>query len=69
MKTYASFTQWSSFEGRNYYYNNRFMALWSLSGTTRVSRYQKGKTKTNVEAENREKMNDAESSGRRQWRR
>ena len=25
------------------YYYNRFMALWTLSGTTRVSRYQKGK--------------------------
>jgi len=30
-----------------YYYYNRFMALWILSGTTRVSQYQKGKTKTN----------------------
>jgi len=32
----------------NYYYN-RFMALWILSGTTRVSQYQKGKTKTNLD--------------------
>ena len=29
------------------YYHNRFTALQILSGTTRVSRYQKGKTKTN----------------------
>jgi len=28
----------------NNYYYYRFMALWILSGTTRVSRYQKGKT-------------------------
>jgi len=27
-----------------YYYYNRFTALWTLSGTTRVSQYQKGKT-------------------------
>ena len=27
-----------------YYYYNCFTALWILSGTTRVSRYQKGKT-------------------------
>jgi len=27
-----------------YYYYNRFTAPWTLSGTTRVSRYQKGKT-------------------------
>ena len=33
----------------NYYYYNRFMALWILSGTTWVSRYQKGKTKTNLD--------------------
>jgi len=26
-----------------YYYYNRFTALWILSGTTRVSQYQKGK--------------------------
>jgi len=26
------------------YYYNHFTALWTLSGTTRVSRYQKGKT-------------------------
>jgi len=32
-----------------YYYYNRFTALWILYGTTRVSRYQKGKTKTNVD--------------------
>ena len=31
----------------NYYY--RFTALWILSGTTRVRRYQKGKTKTNLD--------------------
>ena len=28
-----------------YYYYNRFTALWILSGITRVSRYQKGKTR------------------------
>jgi len=34
----------------NYCYNyNRFMALWILSGTTRVNQYQKGKTKTNLD--------------------
>ena len=34
----------------NYYiYNNRFMALWNLSKTTWVSRYQKCKTKTNLD--------------------
>jgi len=27
------------------YYYNHFMALWILSGTTRVSWYQKGKTR------------------------
>jgi len=27
-----------------YYYNYRFTANWTVSGTTRVSRYQKGKT-------------------------
>jgi len=32
-----------------YYYYNHFMALWILSGTTRVSRYQKGKSKTNLD--------------------
>jgi len=33
-----------------YYYNyNRFTALWILSGTTWVSRYQLGKTKTNLD--------------------
>jgi len=30
------------------YYYNRFTTLWILSGTTRVSRYQKGKTKTDL---------------------
>jgi len=29
----------------NYHYYNRFTAPWTLSGTTRVSRYQKGKTR------------------------
>jgi len=29
----------------DYYYYNRFMALWILSRTTQVSRYQKGKTR------------------------
>ena len=34
----------------NYNYNyNHFTALWILSGTTRVSRHQKGKTKTNLD--------------------
>ena len=28
---------------KNNYYNNHFMAPWTLSGTTRVSRYQKVK--------------------------
>jgi len=28
----------------NYYYYNHFMAPWTLSGSTRVSQYQKGKT-------------------------
>jgi len=28
-----------------YYYYNRFTAPWTLSGTTHVSRYQKGKTR------------------------
>jgi len=28
-----------------YYYYNHFMAAWTLSGTIRVSRYQKGKTR------------------------
>jgi len=36
-----------------YYYYNRFTAPWIFSGTTRVSRYQKGKTnqesKTNLD--------------------
>jgi len=27
-----------------YYYHKHFIALWILSGTTRESRYQKGKT-------------------------
>jgi len=27
-----------------YYYYNRFMSPWTVSGTTQVSRYQKGKT-------------------------
>jgi len=27
-----------------YYYYNRFTAPWTVSGTTRVSQYQKGKT-------------------------
>jgi len=29
---------------QNYYYYKHFKVLWILSGTTRVSRYQKGKT-------------------------
>jgi len=29
----------------NYYHYNRFTAPWTLSGTIRVSRYQKGKTR------------------------
>jgi len=34
-----------------YYYNyySRFTALWILSGTTQVSQYQQGKTKTNLD--------------------
>ena len=32
-----------------YYYYNRFTALWILSRTTRVSQFQKGKTKTNLD--------------------
>ena len=28
----------------DYYYYHHFMAPWTVSGTTRVSRYQKGKT-------------------------
>jgi len=32
-----------------YYYYSRFMSVWILSGTTRVSHYKKGKTKTNVD--------------------
>jgi len=32
-----------------YYHYNRFTAVWILSGTTQVSRYQKGKTKTNLD--------------------
>jgi len=32
-----------------YYCNYSFTALWILSGTTRVSRYQKGKTKSNLD--------------------
>ena len=32
-----------------YYYYYRFTALWILSRTTRVSRYQKGKTKINLD--------------------
>jgi len=32
-----------------YYYYNHFTAIWILSGTTLVSRYQKGKTKTNLD--------------------
>jgi len=28
-----------------YYYNNHFTAPWTVSGTTWVSRYQKGKTR------------------------
>jgi len=32
-----------------YYKYNCFTALWILSGTTRVSRYQKGKTKSNLD--------------------
>jgi len=32
-----------------YYYYNHYMALWILSGTTQVSQYQKGKTKTNLD--------------------
>jgi len=30
--------------GVYYYYNNHFTAPWTVSGTTQVSRYQKGKT-------------------------
>jgi len=33
----------------NYCYDNHFTALWVLSGTTWVNRYQKGKTKTNLD--------------------
>ena len=40
----------------HYYYYNRFTALWILSGTTRVSRYQKGKTKTNLDFLEQETM-------------
>jgi len=32
----------------HYYYYNHFTALWVLSGTTQVSWYQKGTTKTNL---------------------
>jgi len=32
-----------------YYYYYRFTAVWVLSGTTQVSRYQKDKTKTNLD--------------------
>jgi len=32
----------------NYNYN-RFMTLWILSGTSWLSQYQKGKTKTNLD--------------------
>jgi len=32
-----------------YYHYYHFMALWILSGTTWVSWYQKGKTKTNLD--------------------
>jgi len=31
-----------------YYYYNRFMALWILSGTTRVRWYEKGKTNVDL---------------------
>jgi len=31
-----------------YYYYNHFTAPWTLSGTSRVSRYQKGKTKLDL---------------------
>jgi len=33
---------------RNYYYHNHFTALWTLSGTTRVSRYQKKHSPTHI---------------------
>jgi len=44
----------------NYYYYNytHFTALWILSGTTRVSRYQKGKTITNVDFLEQETISD-----------
>jgi len=32
-----------------YYYYSRFMALWILSGTTLVSRYQKDKTNLDLQ--------------------
>jgi len=31
-----------------YYYYNRYAAHWTLSGTTRVNRYQKGKTNVDL---------------------
>ena len=41
----------------NYYYNNRFTAFWIVSRTTRVSRYQKGKTKINLDFLEQETVN------------
>jgi len=32
-----------------YYYYSHFTAVWILSGSTQVSWYQKGKTKTNLD--------------------
>ena len=34
---------------KHFNYYDRFTALWILSGTTRLSRYQKGKTRTNLD--------------------
>jgi len=39
------------------YYYNRFMALWILSGTMRLSRYQKGKIKINLDFLEQETLN------------
>jgi len=36
-------TEWHKYY--NYYYYNHFMPLWILSGTTQVSRHQKGTRK------------------------
>jgi len=53
-------------ERQNYYCYNCFMALWTLSGTTRVSWYQKGKTNADF-TEARDSEWQWQVSSKRDW--